>query len=121
MSINETGSTLWALKKNPLPLLVATKATGLVAAELPVEARAPFMALSDMLASWRPEREFDPKAVYDSEFKACLALHATFEPAAKMQPALNGAYVQMAGLLKVMPKYLPGGIYEVRQHFDRKN
>lgn len=120
MSIDDTGSALWSLKKNPLPLLLATKAMGLVAAELPDEARAPFEALSDRLASWRPEGEFDSKAVYDGEFKACLSLHATYEPAARMQPTLNGAYVQMAGLLKVMPKNLPNEIYEVTEaHFQQ--
>ncbi|NOY93415.1 MAG: hypothetical protein GXP55_19700 [Deltaproteobacteria bacterium] len=120
MSLDDTGLTLWELKKKPLALLVAVKASGLVVAGLPADAQAPFLALSKTLASWWPGREPAPQAIYDSEFRACLERYETFEPAAKMQPALNAAYVQMGALLKAAPKSLPAEIYEIdATHFQQ--
>lgn len=111
MSLDDTGRVLWEMKKPPLAMLVAGKVSGLLMGDLSAEAQAPFVALSQALTAWWPRRQTLPKVIYDKEFRACLDAYTSYEPQAKMQPALNAAYVQMAALLKAAPTSLPRDDY----------
>jgi len=107
MSIDGTGLTLWEMKKPPLALLVAGRVARLVMNDLSAEQQAPFLSLTQALTAWWPRREPAPKVIYEHEFRACLDAYAAFEPQAKMKPAIDAAYVQMAALLRVAPRTLP--------------
>lgn len=90
-------------------MLVAAKASDMIGAQLSADIQAPFFSLSKALLDWWPSRKPEPKQIYDTEFSACLVVYNENEPAPKMQPILQGAYLQMAALLKVAPRSLPAG------------
>lgn len=113
MSIDDTATAVWGHKTKALPLLVASRASRLVVADLPTEAQQPFLALSHVLAAWWPGREPEPRAIYDKEFMACTKRYDGFEPAAKMQPSLHAAYLQLEVLSKLAPHSLPSDVHQV--------
>lgn len=108
MSLDETAANVWQLKRPPLTILVAAKATEMVADQHPKEVQAPFLSLSKRLLEWWPERRPEPNSIYEDEFRACLELYNETEPPEPLQPLLTGAYLQMAGLLGAAPRSLPG-------------
>lgn len=107
MSLDETGLKVWNVGRPPLMMLVAAKASEMLGAQFSAEIQAPFISLSKALLDWWPKRETKPEVIYDNEFSACLDVYGDNEPATKMQPLLKGAYLQMAGLLRVAPRSLP--------------
>lgn len=114
MSLDETASKVWQLKRPPLAILVAAKANEMVCAQHPEEVQAPFLSLSKRLLEWWPNRQPEPTAIYENEFSACLELFNATEPSAPLKPMLTGAYLQMAGLLRVAPRSLPSdGYYDL--------
>ena len=108
MSLDGTVLSVWQIKRPPLTMLVAGRATAMFAASLPDEARAPFEALTNALEAGWPRKKREPEDIYANEFAACFdAVEA--HPAAA--PAMKGAYMQMVGLLKVAPRTLPPDEY----------
>jgi len=105
MSMDDTGKSVWELQRPPLAMLVAVKATEVFAAELPEEKSAPLRALSEALLGWWPKRKRDPEDIYKNEFAACL------DVLDENEPALQGAYLQLAGLLKAKSRSLPADRY----------
>ncbi len=104
MGIDDTALTIWQTTKPPLGLLMAGRATEMLAAPLSEPLRAPFGALFDALAGWWPRRARATQEIYEHEFRACLDVGTAHEEA---NPALTGAYVQMTALLKLAPRSLP--------------
>ncbi len=107
MSLDDTGLVVWETKRPPLVLLVTGRLTEMLAADLPAEDQAPFLALARAIEAWWPRRRPAPPEIYENEFRACVAACDAYEPAAKMQPALAGANLQMAALALVAPRTLP--------------
>ena len=108
MSLDDTGLSVWQTKKPPLAMLVAGRATEMLAAPLPDAIRAPFSALARAVEAWWPKKRRDAEDIFKNEFTACLEAAAA-HPAASA--AMKGAYVQMAALLKAAPRSLPAGDY----------
>lgn len=104
MSLEDTGRLVWQTEGIPFATLVASKLTQMAAIALPPEAGEPFVVLSKTLVTWWAKRERPPGELYENEFTACQSTYDEFEPAAKMQPALTGAYLQMTGLLPWFPR-----------------
>ena len=117
MSLDETGTSVWQTKETPLAMFVAGRLTQMAAVGLPPAAQETFGALSEALVSWWPKCERPPQQIYEQEFAACLQTYNEHEPAAKMEPALTGAYLQIAGMLSWIPfRCLPAGRhYEIRK------
>ncbi|MBW2465140.1 MAG: hypothetical protein JRH11_26055 [Deltaproteobacteria bacterium] len=107
MSLDDTGLVVWETKRPPLVLLVTGRLTEMLAADLSAEDQAPFLALARAIEAWWPRRRPAPTEIYENEFRACVAACDAYEPAAKMQPALAGANLQMAALALVAPRTLP--------------
>ncbi len=105
MSMDETGKSVWEQQRPPLAMLVAGKTTEVFAAGLSDEQRAALAALSEALRAWWPKRQRDPEDIYKNEFAACL------DVLDEGSPALEGAYLQLAGLLKAKPRSLPADRY----------
>ncbi|RLB51970.1 MAG: hypothetical protein DRJ42_15880 [Deltaproteobacteria bacterium] len=107
MSLDDTGLVVWETKRPPLVLLVTGRLTEMLAADLPAENQAPFLALARAIEAWWPRRRPAPTEIYENEFRACVEACNAYEPAAKMQPALAGANLQMAAFATVAPRTLP--------------
>lgn len=111
MSLDETGLKVWQTKRPPLAMLVSAKASEMLGAQLSVELQAPFLSLSTSLLDWWPTRKPEPIQIYETELRACLDVYGENESAAKMQPMLKSANLQMAALLQIAPRSLPAGDY----------
>lgn len=112
MSLDDSGKSLWQIKRPPLAMLFAGRATAMLTSRLPAEGRAPFDALSQALSGW-PNGEGDPNSICEKEFAHCLEAVGAHETEG-MKAAMTGAYVQMAALLMAKPRSLPaGGYYEM--------
>lgn len=107
MSLDDTGLVVWGTQRPPLVLLVTGRLTEMLASDLPAGDQAPFLALARAIEAWWPRRRPAPTAILENEFNACIAACDAYEPAAKMQPALAGANLQMAALALVAPRTLP--------------
>lgn len=117
MSLDETGKSVWQTKETPLVMFVASRLTKIAAVSLPPAAQETFGALSETLVAWWPKCERQPTELHEQEYSACLRAYENYQPAAKMEPALTGAYLQMAGLLRWIPfRCLPADrYYEMRE------
>ncbi len=99
------------MERPPLAMLVAAKASEMLASRHSADIRAPFLSLSKALVDWWPKRQVQPQVIYENEFLACIEPYGEKEPPAKMQPLVKGAYLQIAGQMKVAPWSLPAGGY----------
>jgi hypothetical protein len=112
MSLDETGKSVWKTKETPLATFVASRLTIMAASVLTPAVQETFGALSEALVAWWPRRERPPAQIYEQEFTAVLETFEGDEPPAKMQPAVTGAYLQMAGMLDRFPfRALPADRY----------
>lgn len=107
MSLDDTGLVVWEANRPPLVMLVTGRLTEMLASELPPADQAPFLALARALEAWWPRRRPAPKEIYENEFQACVAAAEGYAPAAKMQPVLRAANLQMAAWTLVAPRTLP--------------
>ena len=109
MSVDDTARSIFATKRPPLGLLVAGRATEMLASSLDEETRAAFDALARALEGWWPDKDRDAEDIYHEELGACVAMAEAKGSA--LAPALHGANVQMRAFLEVRPKSLPAGVY----------
>jgi len=113
MALDDTAREVFAVTRPPLGMLVAGRATEMLASKLDEAQRAPFEDLARALEAWWPGRKREPSDIYENEFRACLELEGEKKVAA-VEDALLGAYVQMNALLRLRPKSLPaGGFYGI--------
>lgn len=109
MSVDDTARSIFATKRPPLGLLVAGRATEMLAAGLDDEARATFDALAKALEGWWPDKARDAEEIFHNELAACVA--AAEAGGVAFAPAMHAANVQMRAFLEVRPKSLPAGVY----------
>lgn len=110
MSLDDTALSVFSTHRPPLGLLVAGRATDMLATRLDETQRAPFEALTRALEGWWPHKSPDAEKIYAEKFTACLEQAGE---GADHQAVMRSAHVQLRALLEVRPKSLPPG-----PHYD---
>ncbi len=106
MQLEDTASAIWRTRHFPLALLVASRCTQMQLRGFSDEQRAPFIALSEALESWWPERSTSLGEIYDSHFVPCLEICGTDKRLEKR--GMQGAYCQISTVMfRDQPKTLP--------------
>ncbi len=109
MSLDDTARAVFAEKRPPLGLLLAGRATEMLAAPLTDAQRAPLERLTEALEAWWPDKKRDAEDIHKVEVAAVL--EAAREDEAAFAAPLRGVHVQLNAFLQVRPRSLPPGDY----------
>lgn len=112
MSLDDTGRALWEIKRPPLPMLVAGRATRMLAANTPEPFQEALEALLTALDTWWPRHQRSAEEIYLEEYVACVDA-ADASDSAAVTTALDAINVVFAALLRSKPRALPAG-----DHYD---